>query len=94
MLVLHACVGMLHSQVCVCVCECMHVALVCTLYFAGEQVVFRDVSCIPACWGVSVGIGTVYVWVLCMCVYDWNIYDVLQCALYLYCASVQICGCV
>lgn len=39
MLALHACVGMLHSQVCVCVC--MHAAFRCMLSFAGEQVVFR-----------------------------------------------------
>lgn len=72
-LVLHACVGMLHSQVCVRVC--VHAALVCMLHFAGEWVVCRDVSCIYMCW--------VYLRAraLCMCVYDLNIYDALLCGL-------------
>lgn len=59
---LHSCI----SATCMCghaafTHMCMHVTFVYTLYFAGEQVVFRDVSCIPMCWGISEGMCTPYV---------------------------------
>lgn len=59
---LHSCI----SATCMCghaafTCMCMHITFVYMLYFAGEQVVFRDVSCIPMCWGISEGMCTPYV---------------------------------
>lgn len=54
----------LHSYVSA-TCMCRHALFtgvcVCTLHFASEQVVFRNVSCIPMWWDVSVDMGTPYV---------------------------------